>query len=216
MTPRKLGPENSRNAVLFVHGFSGAQSNFNTLPEAVAQAGWYVETLCLPGHGTSPRDFERTSEEDLVKGVRDAIISLKSRYPRVVVVGHSMGGALSTIAAAEEPVDGLVLCAPYFGLHYKRVLGINTEWLARRLALVVRWLPGRPGRGPVARPEGRKHIECYGWVPTAAALTALDICQSGQPAGSAVRHFRAGTGYPFHGGLRYLAIGHGARGRRNE
>jgi len=175
MTPRKLGPASGQKAVLFVHGFIGAQSNFNTLPDAVADAGWYVETMRLPGHGTSPRDFERTTADELVAGVAEAVAALRTRYATLVVVGHSMGGSLSALAAAEVPVDGLVLCAPYFGLTQHRVLGVKTAWLAQRIATVVRWLPGRPGNGPVAKPEGRAHIDCYGWIPMAGALAALAI-----------------------------------------
>ncbi len=175
MAPRSLGPADATKAVLFVHGFIGAQSNFAQLPDTVAESGWHVETLRLPGHGTSPRDFERTTADELEAGVRDAVRALKADYDTVVLVGHSMGGALSTLVAAREPVDGLVLCAPYFGLTYDHLLGIPTDWLAKRLALVVRWLPGRPGNGPVAKPSGRAHIDCYGWIPTAGTLTALEV-----------------------------------------
>ena len=175
MTPRQLGPESATKAVLFVHGFIGAQSNFNTLPDTVADAGWYVETMRLPGHGTSPRDFERTTADELVAGVREAVLELKGRFETVVVVGHSMGGALATLVVAEEPVDGLVLCAPFYGLAWDSILGVKTAWLARRTAPLIRWLPGRPGAGPVAKPEGRLHIQCYGWIPLAGTLTALEV-----------------------------------------
>ena len=177
MAPRTLGPADADKAVLFVHGFIGAQSNFAQLPDAVAESGWHVETMRLPGHGTSPRDFERTTADELEAGVLDAVRALKADYETVVIVGHSMGGALSTLVAAQEPVDGLVLCAPYFGLTYQRILGINTNWLAKRTALVIRWLPGRPGNGPVAKPSGRAHIDCYGWIPTAGTLTALEVSE---------------------------------------
>ena len=177
MAPRSLGPEESKNAVLFVHGFVGSQSNFNTLPDAVAAAGWYVETMRLPGHGTSPRDFERISPDELLAGVSEAISSMKARYGTVVVVAHSMGGALSTLAVSKEPVNGLVLCAPFFGLTHDRIFGIKTSWLAHHAAPFIRWLPGRPGNGPVAKPEGRRKVQSYGWIPMAGALTAFEIEQ---------------------------------------
>lgn len=175
MTPRTLGPDDATRAVLFVHGFVGAQSNFNTVPDAAAARGWHVKTMRLPGHGTSPRDFEQTTAEELIAGVHAEIEALNRQFETVVVVAHSLGGALSILAVSEEPVDGLVLCAPYFGLRYNRILGISTDWLIRRAALFIRWVPGRPGNGPVADPEGRKHIDCYGWIPLAGALTALEV-----------------------------------------
>lgn len=175
MAPRDLGPEDAARAVLFVHGFIGAQSNFHDLPDQVAAQGWRVRTMRLPGHGTSPRDFERTTADELVAGVADELRALKARYPQVVLVGHSMGGALATLVAAEIPVDGLVLCAPFFDLTYHRILGIPTSGLATSLATVVRWLPGRPGGGPVNKKENRKYIDYYRWIPMQGCLAALEV-----------------------------------------
>ena len=87
-TPRELGPPDAGRAVLFIHGFIGAQSNFNDLPDRVAEDGWFVRTMRLPGHGSSPRDFERTSTEDLIAGVREEVRALPC-LSRVVLVGHS-------------------------------------------------------------------------------------------------------------------------------
>lgn len=173
--PRDLGAPETGRAVLFVHGFIGAQSNFNDLPDRVAAAGWFVRTMRLPGHGTSPRDFERTTADDLVDGVLAELRALKTRFPVVVVVGHSMGGALATLAAAEEPVDGLILCAPFFDLTWNRILWIPTEQVIASLAPVARWVPGRPGGGPVNKKENRRHIDCYRWIPSQGGLAALEV-----------------------------------------
>lgn len=175
MTPRELGPEDASCAVLFVHGFIGAQSNFNTLPDEVAAAGMFVRTMRLPGHGTTPRDFEQTGADALLAGVLAEVRELKAHYPKVVVVGHSLGGALSTLAAAEEPVDGLVLCAPYFDLTWRHVLGIPMGRFVRSLAPILRWAPARPGGGPVNLKESRKLIDYYRWIPTRGGVTALEV-----------------------------------------
>ncbi|HDP34785.1 MAG TPA: alpha/beta fold hydrolase [Candidatus Hydrogenedentes bacterium] len=99
--PRTLGPENTDKAILFVHGFSGTPNNFHDLPDQVAEAGWRVRVMLLPGHGTSPREFEKTSAEQLRQGVADELAPLRERYKTVVLVGHSMGGALATLTTAE-------------------------------------------------------------------------------------------------------------------
>lgn len=175
MTPRELGPVNSPRAVLFVHGFIGAQSNFHDLPDRVAASGWLVRTMRLPGHGTSPRDFERTSADALLDSVLEEVRTLKKDHATVVVVGHSLGGALSTLAAAQEPVDGLILCSPFFGLTLDSILGISTERLIHSASTVLRWVPARPGNGPVNKVESKPFIDCYAWIPAKGALTALEI-----------------------------------------
>ncbi|MBL7646248.1 MAG: alpha/beta fold hydrolase [Candidatus Hydrogenedentes bacterium] len=174
MTPRTLGPSDSPRAVLFVHGFIGGQSNFHDLPDQVAAAGWRVRTMRLPGHGTSPRDFERTSTDALLDGVLAELRALKQEHETVVVVGHSLGGALSTLAAAREPVDGLVLCAPFFGLTLGSILGLPTERLVDSAATLLRWVPARPGNGPVNKVENKPFIDCYAWIPAQGAIAALD------------------------------------------
>lgn len=174
MTPRELGPVESPRAVLFVHGFIGGQSNFHDLPDQVAAAGWFVRTMRLSGHGTSPREFERTSADALLDSVLKEVRALKKDHATVVVVGHSLGGALSTLAAAQEPVDGLILCSPFFGLTLDNILGIPTERLIHSASTVLRWVPARPGNGPVNKVENKPFIDCYGWIPAQGALAALD------------------------------------------
>lgn len=174
MTPRELGPTDATRAVLFVHGFLGSQTNFHDLPDEVASAGWYVRTMRLPGHGTSPRDFERTSADDLQAGVLDEVRGMKKRFETVVLVGHSLGGALVTLAAAEEPVEGVVLCSPFFGLSINSIVGIPSEKIIRSAATVLRWVPRPPGRAPVNLKENWPYIDAYHWIPVQGALAALD------------------------------------------
>jgi carboxylesterase len=175
MTPREMGPENSTRAVLFVHGFIGAQSNFNDLPDEVAAAGWHVRTIRLPGHGTSPHDHEQTSADAMIAGVLDEVRSLKERFATVVVVAHSLGGALATLAVAEEPVDGLILCSPFFGLSLEHEWGLPAQRMIRSASTVLRWIPGRPGFAPVNKIENRPFVDAYHWISVKGGLTALEV-----------------------------------------
>ena len=75
--PRDLGPEDAPGAVLFIHGFVGGSNNFADLPDQVADAGWRVRCLRLPGHGTTPKDFAKTSADELVEAVRQEVKALR-------------------------------------------------------------------------------------------------------------------------------------------
>lgn len=79
-------------------------------------AGFEVEAPLLAGHGTSLDDFERTGWPDWAEAT-DAAFSRLSRHGdrRVVVVGHSMGGALACRLAGIHPrsVRGIVAINPF-------------------------------------------------------------------------------------------------------
>lgn len=173
--PRWLGPEDSRRAVLMVHGFIGTPQNYNTLPDAIAARGWRVHAMLLPGHGTTPRNFERTTADELVDAVRDAVAELRAKHETVVLIGHSMGGAIATLIAAEKAIDGLVLCSPYFRLTHEPPFGPSTRFWARLFAPAVRWLPRSPKGAPVNKEENRDKVLSYRWVSTQAGLTAMEL-----------------------------------------
>ncbi|MBI2422075.1 MAG: alpha/beta fold hydrolase [Candidatus Hydrogenedentes bacterium] len=182
MTPRTVTPEQEVGAILLVHGFIGSPSNFSDLPDALGAAGWYVEAMNLPGHGTTPHDFERTSPDDLVQGVLAKVRELKKSHSPVVLLGHSMGGAIAAIVAHEELLDGLILCSPYFDVTHNRILGLPLDVIVPPIATVIRWIPGRPGNGPVNLVENKKHVDSYGWIPTQGLLTAGAVCERANEA----------------------------------
>ncbi|MBI3737142.1 alpha/beta fold hydrolase [Candidatus Sumerlaeota bacterium] len=172
---RNLGPENSKSALLVVHGFIGDGSNFNDLPERMAARGWFVRVILLPGHGTSPRDFAERNPDEFIAKVRSELAALRAKHAKVAVVTHSMGAAISTLAVAEEGADALIWGAPYFGVSYKwfYVLPVETwAWLAHP---VVHWVY-RPDRAIIVHcPEARQHIRAYRWIPTRGALTLMEL-----------------------------------------
>ena len=172
--PIERGDKDSTKAVLMVHGFIGAPDCFNELPDAVAEAGWYVHSMLVPGHGTTPRDFETTSAQDMIDGVQVELAALQAEYETVVIVGHSMGGALSALATAELQPQGLVLVAPLFGSKAPVPMAV-VRTCARVVAPVLRWIPGRPGGAPVALKENRSKILHYSWIPMQGAISTLAV-----------------------------------------
>lgn len=92
--------------LLLVHGAGGTHLHW---PEAIrALPGRRVLAVDLPGHGQAPQPGEQTiaAYASALLGLLDAL-----GIPRVVVAGHSMGGAIAlTMAlAAPDRVAGLFL-----------------------------------------------------------------------------------------------------------
>ncbi len=94
---------------LVLHGFTGNPSSMRGVAEALADAGFTVDLPRLPGHGTVVEDMIETSWDDWLGHVEARYATLVERCEQVVVVGLSMGGALTAWLGSEhQDIAGLV------------------------------------------------------------------------------------------------------------
>jgi pyruvate dehydrogenase E2 component (dihydrolipoamide acetyltransferase) len=99
-------------AVVMVHGFAGSLESWEANQPALAQGGYTVAALDLPGHGESSLDVGSGSLDELAASVlayMDAV-----GIQRAHLVGHSMGAAACLVIADREParVRSLALAGP--------------------------------------------------------------------------------------------------------
>ena len=170
-----LGDVDSNGAVLMVHGFLGAGNNFNDLPERLAGLGWHVRVMCLPGHGTSPRELEHVTADSLIQAVFAELKDLQRTHDRVVLLGHSMGGTLCVLVASQHTVDRIVLCAPYFGVTYKKSYILKPETWTHIFHPIIRWVYKRDAFIQVNRSEVKDRIVSYRWVPMHGIKTLYEL-----------------------------------------
>lgn len=92
-----------------------------------------------------------------------------------MLVGFSMGGAIATILAAEEPPDRLVLVAPFCGVRHKWRYVLPARWWHALVSPVLRWAPRSRSLESCNREAGRAPIITYDAFPIDAsrALFAL-------------------------------------------
>lgn len=99
--------------VVVLHGLTDAGDNFPDLVDRW-QRDWRIVAPSMRGHGTSPRfhDDELGHTADLM--LDDVLAVLDDQPEPVVLLGHSMGGALALRAAVARPtaVRALVLEDP--------------------------------------------------------------------------------------------------------
>lgn len=91
-------PASTRHALL-VHGLGSNGALMWRYGTALADAGWHAVAVDLRGHGTAPRTLDYTLEAyaaDLAGTLPDG----GEHWD--LVIGHSLGGAASTLAAAEH------------------------------------------------------------------------------------------------------------------
>jgi carboxylesterase len=92
------------NGALVIHGFTGNPHSMKGIAHALADAGFAVELPLLPGHGTVVEDMIPTGWNDWLGAAEEAYGKLAARVPgKVIVVGLSMGGALTCWLASDHP-----------------------------------------------------------------------------------------------------------------
>lgn len=94
------------HGALVLHGFTGNPTSMRGVAEALHRAGFSVELPRLPGHGTVIADMLDTRFSDWLGEAEAALGRLQARLPedgRTVVVGLSMGGALTMWLASDHP-----------------------------------------------------------------------------------------------------------------
>jgi carboxylesterase len=102
------------NAALLVHGFPGTPAEMRRVGRLLHQGGWTVQGLLLPGFGPAIGELPQHRHADWVAAIEQALDGLRREHRRVLLVGNSMGAALSLHAAARQPVAGLLLFSPFW------------------------------------------------------------------------------------------------------
>ena len=92
--------------ILVVHGLDASRNVVNILSRGLADGGFEVFSIDLPGHGESRAPFHALRARDAVEQVLDHL------GPDTAVVGHSLGGALLLDIAADRRIPAMVLFSP--------------------------------------------------------------------------------------------------------
>ncbi|UCF97314.1 MAG: alpha/beta fold hydrolase, partial [Spirochaetaceae bacterium] len=113
-------------AALLVHGFPGTPAEMRPLAETLHKNGWTVQGILLPGFGSQFAEILERRHADWIEAVENALKELRQKYTPILLIGYSLGGALSLSAAARLKPDGLVLLSPFWrlGTPLQRLMGM--------------------------------------------------------------------------------------------
>ncbi|HPA72758.1 MAG TPA: alpha/beta fold hydrolase [Spirochaetota bacterium] len=104
-------------AILYIHGYGASRAEGEHLLDVIAKdlkANTYY--LRLPGHGTNKDDHLKATPRAHLDTAVTALRMMEKLGDKVVVVGTSMGGLITTYLAANYPekMSGVVLVSPFY------------------------------------------------------------------------------------------------------
>ena len=163
--------------VLLLHGLSGSPAEMRLLGEVLAEAGFTVLAIRLPGHGTVPEDLERTTAGDWLAAAMDgyAILDSDKKVKRIAVAGHSMGALLALKLASMRQVSHVIsVSAPFFIRKERGVEFLPPREKAKGLFLPKKQLrlPGIPVRC----------MSGYAVMPLLSVHELLDLTEAAREA----------------------------------
>jgi esterase/lipase len=103
----------SDRRALFVHGFPGTPAELKSLAETLVERGWQVSVPLLPGFGKDIINLAHKGHKDWLGKVNSEFETLKKGSEHMLLVGFSMGGALSLTSSVTLKPDQLILLAPF-------------------------------------------------------------------------------------------------------
>jgi len=134
---KQLVPDNitATTKVIMFHGFAGSPFDLKPLAVELTNLGYYVVLPVTPGqidqgYSSEANDYQ---PEYYINWINNLVSNeIEKTKGKVYLVGFSMGGTLSTIAAVSNKIDKLVLLAPFYSLATANdFIWKSSRWLAK-------------------------------------------------------------------------------------
>lgn len=128
-----LTQDRPSKGILLVHGLGDSPAYFHDIAKELAEQGFLVRAISLPGHGSRPADLQLAKLEDWNGVVEHHIKLLQEDVNEVWIGGFSTGANLTTSYALEHEseIAGLVLFSPGFFPSKKTDKVMPLAWIAK-------------------------------------------------------------------------------------
>lgn len=140
IAPFELRQNNTRKAVLLIHGLTDSPFTFHDLAQIYFEQGYNVRSLLLPGHGTAADALSRVTAKQWQQAVNYAIARTSKDFDQVILGGYSTGATLLvnylTVQPSNPKITALMLFSPATAPHNKN------GWLAKWIDYIpfVNWI----------------------------------------------------------------------------
>ena len=110
--------EGDNIGILMIHGGGGGTcADLKPLAEELhSKGGFTVNVPLLPGYGTDPKDLKKVTINEWESSLNKQLSIMMDKCEKIIVGGHSMGGALTLILAAKYEFDGIFTVSTPIGI----------------------------------------------------------------------------------------------------
>ena len=115
--------------ILLVHGFADGPHLWKTLGPSLAEQGYHVRAIRLPGWNESIEVKRHTSRNEWRKAIQSEMAALEQRGQPVILMAHSLGACIASDLTQSGTItpEALVFYAPLF-----RVSNTRSPFLTTR------------------------------------------------------------------------------------
>ena len=153
---------------LLLHGYTGTPKEMRMLADSLVQDNYTVLAPRLFGHATHPDDMLRARWWDWIASVEDGLNLLRGCTEQQVVMGLSMGGILTMLAAARCPIKAAVtFSAPY---------NLPRDWRFKFIRLIYPFMPKvQKGKPDWHNQDAKKDHVDYPYMPTRSLIELHEL-----------------------------------------
>ena len=120
-----------RRVVIF-HGYTGSPDEFRSLAEQLSrELDAHVSVPLLPGHGTNESELLWYHFDDFLHFAKEYVDNAKRSGKELIIMGHSFGGYLAILTAADAKPAALILTLMPFSLRFPLWLP-GAAWFMRK------------------------------------------------------------------------------------
>jgi pimeloyl-ACP methyl ester carboxylesterase len=134
----------SGKPVVCLHGLGASHHDWDLLIPPMISAGYQCYTLDLPGHGKSikPEQINQYHIDQIYTYFENWLNQQQIDEP-IVLIGHSMGGFLSILYAAQHPekISALILVDPLFAQEQMAPITWLLKRYPNRAAQAIKYAP---------------------------------------------------------------------------
>ncbi len=117
--PFEIKPQHPNGkAVVLIHGLLASPYIMRSIGEFMAQQGYLVRAILLPGHGTEWTQLKTVRYQEWLEACRYGIRSIQTEYDiaDISLIGFSLGATLALLMSFEFKISALGLISPCLGI----------------------------------------------------------------------------------------------------